>query len=84
MPAWRGWGQEPGFTLEQVDKGGVPLFLETGAQDNAHLSAMAEFLHRRVRRSTVNFVAGQGRFGGMGPLLEAGLERFLAPLLELQ
>jgi hypothetical protein len=25
----------------------------------------------------LNIVAGQGRFGGMGPLLEAGLMRFL-------
>ncbi|WNG47648.1 alpha/beta hydrolase [Archangium minus] len=72
------WGREPGFTLEQVDEGGVPLFLETGAQDNAHLPAMAEYLHRRVRHSSLNIVAGQGRFGGMGPLLEAGIDRFLA------
>jgi pimeloyl-ACP methyl ester carboxylesterase len=72
------WGREPGFTLEQLDEGGVPLFLETGSQDNAHLPAMAEYLHRHVRHSTVNIVAGQGRFGGMGPLLEAGIDRFLA------
>lgn len=73
-----GWGRDPGFTLEQVDAGGVPLFLETGDQDNAHLPAFAEHLHRRVRNSSVNIVAGQGRFGGVGPLLEAGIERFLA------
>ncbi|MFY0567724.1 alpha/beta fold hydrolase [Archangium lansingense] len=73
-----GWGREPGFTLEQLDAGGVPLFLETGDQDNAHLPAMAEYLHRRVCNSSVNIVAGQGRFGGMGSLLEAGITRFLA------
>ncbi|HZH79569.1 MAG TPA: alpha/beta hydrolase [Archangium sp.] len=73
-----GWGREPGFTLEQVEAGGVPLFLETGAEDNVHLPAMAEYLHRRVRNSSLNLVAGQGRFGGMGSLLEAGLARFLA------
>jgi pimeloyl-ACP methyl ester carboxylesterase len=73
-----GWGREPGFTLEQLDEGGVPLFLETGERDNAHLPAMVEHLHRRVRNSSMNIIAGQGRFGGMGPLLEAGLERFLA------
>lgn len=73
-----GWGREPGFTLEQVDAGGVPLFLETGAQDNVHLPAMAEYLRGRVRNASLNIVPGQGRFGGMGPLLEAGLARFLA------
>lgn len=78
LGAEMGWGREPGFTLEQLDEGGVPLFLETGAQDNAHLPAMAEYLHRRVRNASVNIVAGQGRFGGMGPLLEAGIERFLS------
>lgn len=72
-----GWGREPGFTLEQVDAGGVPLFLETGGQDNAHLPAFAEYLHRHVRHSTLNIVAGLGRFAGMGSLLEAGLTRFL-------
>ncbi|HTE21079.1 MAG TPA: alpha/beta hydrolase, partial [Armatimonadota bacterium] len=73
-----GWGREPGFTLEQVDAGGVPLFLETGDQDNVHLPALAQHLHRRVRNSSVNIVASQGRFGGMGPMLEAGIDRFLA------
>ncbi|WP_158501647.1 alpha/beta fold hydrolase [Vitiosangium sp. GDMCC 1.1324] len=72
------WGREPGFSLEQVDEGGVPLFLETGDHDNVHLPAMAEYLHHHVRHSSVNLVAGQGRFGGMGLMLEAGINRFLA------
>ncbi len=49
-------------------------------QDNVHLLALAEYLHRHVRNSSLNIVAGQGRFGGMGSLLEAGLARFLEPV----
>jgi len=78
-----GWGREPGFTLEQVDAGGVPLFLSTGDRDNAHLPAVAEYLRCHVRSSTLETVRGQGRFGGMGSLLEAGLGRFLARPLPL-
>jgi pimeloyl-ACP methyl ester carboxylesterase len=72
-----GWGRDPGFTLEQVDGGGVPLFLSTGARDNVHLPSAAKHLNQRVRRSTLEIVPGQGRFGCMGPPLEAGLERYL-------
>jgi hypothetical protein len=72
-----GWGRDPGFTLEQVDGGGVPLFLSTGARDNVHLPSAAKHLNQKVRRSTLEIVPGQGRFGCMGPLLKAGLERYL-------
>ncbi len=72
------FGRPPGFTLEQVGQGGVPLHLEVGERDNAHLPAFAEYLHRHVRHSTVHRVPGVGRFNAMGPLLEAGLARYLS------
>lgn len=73
-----GWGRDPGFGFSQVDEGGVPLFLSTGARDNVHLPSMAEYLHRNVKRSTLELIPDQGRMGCVGPLLEAGLERYLA------
>ncbi len=71
------FGREPGFTLEQVDAGGVPLLLQTGARDNVHTPAMAEHLNRRLRHSTLHVVPGLGRFGCVGPFLEAGVARLL-------
>jgi pimeloyl-ACP methyl ester carboxylesterase len=73
-----GWGRDPGFTIEDVAASGVPLFLSTGTQDNAHLPAMAQYLREHVSGSILELVPGLGRFGCMGPFLEEGMARFLA------
>ena len=72
-----GWGRDPGFTLEQVAASGVPLFLFTGALDNVHTPAMAEYLHEHVPGSRLELVPGRGRFACVGPFLEEGLARML-------
>jgi pimeloyl-ACP methyl ester carboxylesterase len=71
-------GRDPGFSLAEVDAGGVELWCETGELDNVHTPAMGEYLRRHVRRCETHTVEGQGRLGCTGSSLEAGLARFLA------
>jgi pimeloyl-ACP methyl ester carboxylesterase len=73
-----GWGRDPGFTVEEIAASGVPLFLFTGALDNVHPPAMAEYLHERVPGSRLKLVPGRGRFACVGSFLEEGLAHFLA------